>query len=292
MKRLIQIVSVLLALSANAFAATRYTTVVSATTANTTVTFGSKPIVLDIANRGTAAVFIDDDGTASASDTTSTKLESCEGILMEFPQASGPDSIGVITGSSTATVNVAAYFIVGNAALDTFHQKITRYALSPSCATLTNERLTGTLTVDGASTLTGVVTAPAGIQGNATVKALTAASATNFTLVSVASGSYVAGYIPYSIEATDATDYQARSGVLVFSAVNKAGTVTCTVATVTSAVEVAAVSSGTLTNTFTCADSTSNGVLIKANAASSLTETVLQIRYRVNIAGTATVTAQ
>lgn len=128
---------------------------------------------------------------------------------------------------------------------------------------------------------------------SANTKTLTESSATSFVDVAVASGSFVGGKIEYTINANDASDFQARSGVLPFVAVNKGGTVTCTVGTVGAATEVVAVSAGTLTNTFTCADSTSNSVLLKANAVSSLTQTTLAIHYRVTISsGTATVTPQ
>lgn len=105
----------------------------------------------------------------------------------------------------------------------------------------------------------------------------------------MASGSRTGGSVSYCIQADDATNFQNRCGELYFSAVNKAGTITCTVSTVTSATEIVAVSAGTLTNTFTCVDDT-NKVGIAANAVSSLTQTTLQIDYRVNVNGTATVT--
>lgn len=131
-------------------------------------------------------------------------------------------------------------------------------------------------------------------QGNPTVKALGAGSATSFVVITVPSGSRAAGLLEYSVEADDATDFQARSGVIPFAAVNKAGTITCTVGTVGAATEVVAASSGTLTNTMTCADGGSGALQLKANAASSLTETTLQIRYRVRAlaATTLTVTPQ
>lgn len=130
-------------------------------------------------------------------------------------------------------------------------------------------------------------------------KALTEASATAFVQVAVASGSNEGGLVHYTIKADDATDFQSRSGVLVFTVVNKAGTETCSLGrpdggtTVDNTTDVAAVSAGTLTNTFTCDTTPANAINIAANATSSLTQTTLTIEYRVEIlSGTATVTPQ
>lgn len=133
----------------------------------------------------------------------------------------------------------------------------------------------------------------------AKAKALTAGAATSFIQVAVASGTVVGGVVEYTIEANDGTDYQSRAGVLVFHAVNKAGTETCTLtrpggsATVDNTTDGVAVSSGTLTNTFTCSTSPTNAVDIQANAASSLVETTLRISYSIRLnGGTGLVTAQ
>lgn len=131
------------------------------------------------------------------------------------------------------------------------------------------------------------------IQG-ATSVTLTAATDDPFVQIDVASGSFVGGYIEYTIHADDATDYQSRSGILPFSIVNKGGTETVTIGTVDAATEVFAESAGasTLSNTFTTDNATgSNNVRIRANAVSSLTETTLAIKCRVVItSGTATIT--
>lgn len=136
----------------------------------------------------------------------------------------------------------------------------------------------------------------ANIQGNNAVKALTEGSATTFVTITVPSNSSASGKIQYAIEANDATDYQNRSGELYFSAVNKAGTTTIQLfraqgsTTVDNTTDGVAVSAGTLTNTFTATDGGSGAVQIKANATSSLTQTTLQIRYRVEILNTNTIT--
>lgn len=124
-------------------------------------------------------------------------------------------------------------------------------------------------------------------------KTLTESSATAFVQVDVAASTSCGGFVVYSITATDGTDYQIRSGLLPFCAVNKAATETGTVATVSAATEVAAVSSGTLTNTFTVVTSATNAIQLAANAVSSLTQTTLQIEYTVFItSGSGTVTPQ
>jgi hypothetical protein len=116
-------------------------------------------------------------------------------------------------------------------------------------------------------------------------KALTAGAATAFIQIGVPQGSVAGGTIEYTIRANDATNYQARSGVLVYSVVNPSGTEVCTLsrpdggATVDNTTDSVAVSSGTLTNTFTCVTGLTDVVNVAANAASSLTETVLQISY-------------
>lgn len=120
-------------------------------------------------------------------------------------------------------------------------------------------------------------------------KALTAATATPFVQVSVPSGTVTGGTVEYTIRADDGTDFQSRSGVLVYAAVNKAGVETCTLgrpdggATVDNTTDIVAVSAGTLTNTFTCVVGLADAVQIAANAASSLTETTLNITYAADL---------
>lgn len=134
------------------------------------------------------------------------------------------------------------------------------------------------------------------VQGNTTVKALTESSATTFVTVTVGSGASASGLVEYAVEANDATDFQNRSGTLEFRAVNKAGTTTITCSrpggstTIDNTTDAAAASTGTLTHTFTCVDGGSGVVQLKDNAVSSLTQTTLQIRYRVRALGSATLT--
>jgi hypothetical protein len=146
-----------------------------------------------------------------------------------------------------------------------------------------------TTTLSGATAISGVVTLTKSIQGTEVTKTLTESSATVFATVTVATSSRISGIVEYSLEANDATDFQIRAGVLPFSAVNKAGTITCSVGTPSAAVETAAVSAGTFTWTPTCADATGGVLNILANAVSSLTQTTLQIRAHIVLVGTATV---
>lgn len=119
----------------------------------------------------------------------------------------------------------------------------------------------------------------------ANTKTLAESSATAFARLTIASGSSGGANIDYCIEANDSTDFQSRCGMLPVAVVNKAGTITCTVGTVAASTEVVAASAGTLTNTFTCADSGTNFLDIKANATSSLTQTTLRINYFVRQQG-------
>ena len=108
-------------------------------------------------------------------------------------------------------------------------------------------------------------------------KALTDASAVNLFDATLASNSAVGGTIEATIIATDGTDYQSRSVVLTYQAVNKAGTIT---SSVTVASETAAVSSGTLTGTWTASNG-SGKITIQLNADTSLTPTSFYVIYQV-----------
>lgn len=107
---------------------------------------------------------------------------------------------------------------------------------------------------------------------------LTESSATAFATVTVpTSGSAIGGFVHYTIEANDGTDYQSLSGYFPYSIVNKAGALTVSIGTET---QTNAVSSGTLTAT---ASITATGITasFKLNAVSSLTQTVLRCNSQV-----------
>lgn len=121
-------------------------------------------------------------------------------------------------------------------------------------------------------------------------KTLVAATATAVARVAIATGTVAGGEFLATVQANDATDYQARTVRCIWSAVNKAGTITAAIAT---AEEAVAVSAGTLTVAVTVVDAGSGLLDFKLDAASSLTETVLraQCQVRKNF-GAGTVIAQ
>lgn len=123
-----------------------------------------------------------------------------------------------------------------------------------------------------------------------TYKTLTESSATAFIRVNIPSSTVTGGEILITVEANDGTDFQSRTLRFIWSAVNKSGTITATVQTPEEAV---AVSAGTLTVTIDTNDAGSGNLDFRANAVSSLTQTVLRCSYQVfkNI-GTGAITPQ
>lgn len=120
---------------------------------------------------------------------------------------------------------------------------------------------------------------------------LTESSATLFANIALASSKYLGAKLVCVVHADDGADFQALTSDVAIQAVNKGGSVTTTLTQVDSTT---AASSGTLTVTYT-AVANGNGVDIKANAVSSLTQTTLRIRWDiVSMAtdDTGTVTAQ
>lgn len=118
-------------------------------------------------------------------------------------------------------------------------------------------------------------------------KALTESSATEVVQVQIASGvtaaSITGGVLHYSIIAGDGTDLQCRTGSVNFSAVNKSGTETVALGTIIN--ESIAASSGTLTVTWDTDTAATNAVTFRANAVSSLSQTFLTCRYRLELFG-------
>lgn len=132
-------------------------------------------------------------------------------------------------------------------------------------------------------------------------KALTAGAATAIVLIDVASGGFAGGFVDYTVNADDGTDFQARTGRVGFQVVNKAGTETCVVAgpagnanaTETQDGSSIAASNSTLTYTWGVDTTPTNGCKLTLNAASGLTETTLNIRWRITgTSGTPAFTAQ
>ena len=131
------------------------------------------------------------------------------------------------------------------------------------------------------------------IQGSKS-KALTESSATSFTQVAVpqtAGANYAAGEVIYTVYATDGTDSQTLQGRVAFSAVNKAGTETCSIGVAYT--EVLSVSTAsTLTCTHTCVTGLTDAVQIASNCVSSLTQSTFTIESRLDMPKTNTVTPQ
>lgn len=123
---------------------------------------------------------------------------------------------------------------------------------------------------------------------NAAAKTIVDGSATSLFEIACTAAQMVGGHIDFLVRASDGADHQAIAGRAVFSAVNKAGTITATI-TYTTAPEAKAVSSGTLTLSFTIVDST-NKATVKVQPTGSLTETTYTIEYNVQpIRGTVTI---
>ncbi len=117
-------------------------------------------------------------------------------------------------------------------------------------------------------------------------KTLTEGAATSFADISIAAGEYVAGECLWAAYATDATDSQMRTGRLRFVAVNKAGTITVSVNEV--GTPEVALSAGTLTVSNTVTTGASK-ITLQSNATSSLVQTTLALRYRIDLLTTAAV---
>jgi hypothetical protein len=99
-------------------------------------------------------------------------------------------------------------------------------------------------------------------------KVLTNNSGVALISATIASGTAIGGIIEYTIEATDGTDIQAETGRVLYTAVNKAGTVTTTITEDGNTTQT--LSAGTLASTW--AMSAASPSVITLNANSSLTQ--------------------
>lgn len=107
---------------------------------------------------------------------------------------------------------------------------------------------------------------------------LSESSATTFASTTIPQSRIGGGEVIVTITANDGADYQSRTQRFIWTAVNKGGTTTITLGTVE---EVVAVSGGTLTSTITAVDAGGGVINFKANATSSLSQTVLRASYTV-----------
>jgi hypothetical protein len=133
------------------------------------------------------------------------------------------------------------------------------------------------------------------------LKTLTESSATAVVAIPVASDAATGGSLKYTVFASDGTGQQARFGEVRFSQVAEGTTSTCTVLGVDQGPAgiggptanpdqtedgsgVGALTTGTLTYAWTVTAGT-NLCTYNLNAVSSLTQTTLQIKYRVDLVG-------
>ncbi len=106
---------------------------------------------------------------------------------------------------------------------------------------------------------------------NGVQKTIVDSSATSLVDIAVPASAMVGGVIHYLVRASDGTDFQALSGMVTYSSVNKAATITGTV-TELATNQAKTVSSGTLTLAWTIVAGT-NKMTIKLQPTGSLTET-------------------
>jgi hypothetical protein len=121
----------------------------------------------------------------------------------------------------------------------------------------------------------------------AATKTLTESSATGVFDVTMASNSVASGTLVYSIQANDATDYQSLRGRIEWAAVNKAGTLNVNFSP---DVQANQCSAGTLTASVTGVAGTGK-ITLSITAVSSLTQTVLRAKVKLEHDGNATITA-
>lgn len=114
---------------------------------------------------------------------------------------------------------------------------------------------------------------------NPTPKAIVDASATSLFDVALPANGWNGGVIHYTVVLTDATDFQALTGMVTYAAVSKATVQTLTIVELATN-QAKAVSSGTLTLAWTFVAGTLKGT-VKVQPTGSLTETTFQITYNV-----------
>lgn len=129
------------------------------------------------------------------------------------------------------------------------------------------------------------------------LKTLTESAATSVIQIPIANLAGAFGEFCYTVKAADATDSQIRGSCIKYTVTAKAGTETCTLNTQSATTSDAsiietedgsgsgAITTGTLTYAITCSTTPSNAVDIQINAVSSLTQTTLNVTYKVNHVG-------
>jgi hypothetical protein len=122
---------------------------------------------------------------------------------------------------------------------------------------------------------TGAVLYSIGANGRAVFttpqKTIVDGAATALADIAVPASAFAGGIIHYLVRATDGTDFQALAGIVTYSCVNKAATITGTITEVAGN-QAKIVSAGTLTLAWTIVAGT-NKMTIKLQPTGSLTET-------------------
>jgi len=123
---------------------------------------------------------------------------------------------------------------------------------------------------------------------NAPQKTIVDGSATSLADVAVPASAMVGGVIHYTVRASDGTDFQALTGMVTYSGVNKAATITGTITEVAGN-QAKTVSTGTLTLAWTIVAG-ANKLTIKLQPTGSLTETTYDVTFSIQpILGAVTV---
>lgn len=125
------------------------------------------------------------------------------------------------------------------------------------------------------------------IYTRAATKTLTESSATGLVDITLASNSIATGRLYYSVQANDATDFQAISGSVQWAAVNKGGTLTVDLSP---EIQANRATAGTLTAAVSGVAGTGK-ITLSLTAVSSLTQTTLRAKWQLHHDGYATITA-
>ena len=120
-------------------------------------------------------------------------------------------------------------------------------------------------------------------------RAITAGAATGVVDIAVPASAMVGGTIHYVARVSDGTDFQALSGIVTYSGVNKAGTVTGTAQEVTANQAKTVTGASTLTAAWTTAVS-ANKLTVRVALTTSLVPTTCDVTLTVTpVVGAATV---
>jgi hypothetical protein len=130
------------------------------------------------------------------------------------------------------------------------------------------------------------------IQGSKS-KTLTESAATGFVAIDIANGGHVGGEVMYDIYCADGTpNFVVRSCSARFACANKADTENCSIATPTCSGDASPGAAGTFSANTLDASYGTNQITLRELATCSLTQTTLEIHYRLDLQDTATVTPQ